>query len=90
MATIIPVAKAGDYRTGGLRNLRPGGIVRVLGFAPNVEDDTEKVSHSWGFTVDGERCGIWSYKGSERAERWSTYGPRNHFEALFGAEHVEP
>lgn len=66
-------------------------IVEVLGFEPNVTDldDSEKVKASWGFTVDGVRCGIWSYKlkGSpKRCKEWSFYGPKEIAEKLFGEE----
>lgn len=83
--TIIPVSEPGDYRTGTLSGLNPGQISAKLGFSPNVEDDASKVSHSWGFTVDGVRCGVWSYKGSERAGVWSTFGPIEALRAVFGA-----
>jgi len=77
---ILPVAEAGDYRTGSLPNtLKPEDITAVLGFPPNVHDDPFKTVDSWGFTVDGVRCGIWDYKGS----RWSVYDPSNVLPALF-------
>jgi hypothetical protein len=61
------VNEAGAYRRGGLScSLRD--IVAILG-NPNVQDDEDKVTHSWGFAIDGDLCGIWDYKG----ERWSTY-----------------
>ena len=43
----------------------------LLGFAPNVTDDPAKASHSWGFTVDGVRCAVWSYRGSVQIGTWS-------------------
>lgn len=58
-------------RTGSLdSSLTVEDITAVLGFGPNVKDDPYKVTHSWGFRLDGRECGIWDYKGS----RWSTYG----------------
>lgn len=77
---IQPVNIPGDGRTGGLSSdLTAAQITAVLGFGPNVNDDPAKVRHSWGFTIDGARCGIWDYKGS----RWSTFGPADKFAALF-------
>ena len=54
-------------------------IKSVLGFKPNVKDDPDKVTASWGFTVDGVDCAIWDYK----SWRWSCFGPREIFEKLF-------
>lgn len=69
----------GTHRTGSLpHTLMRHTIVAVLG-EPNVKDDPYKVENSWGFTIDGERCGIWDYKGS----RWSTYGPNEKIKKLF-------
>jgi hypothetical protein len=59
-------------------------INEVLGFEPNVEDDLYKVKHSWGFEANGEICGIWDYKGSEKYGEFSTYGSKNVFVELFG------
>jgi hypothetical protein len=77
---ILPVAIAGDGRTGRLSDeLTPEVIAETLGFGANVSDDHDKVLYSWGFTVDGVRCGIWDYKEC----RWSTFGPKSIFEKLF-------
>lgn len=56
-------------------------IVAVLGPA-NVRDDPWKVTHSWGFAIDGEACGIWDFKG----HRWSTYGPVEKLLPLLGVD----
>ncbi len=80
---IEPVSKAGDYACGSLHGLRFEEIVATLGFMPNVADDPSKVRHSWGFTVDGQRCGIWDYKGSANADQWSFFGPKDVFVRLF-------
>ena len=81
MATILPIPEPGDHRTGTLSDqLTKQQISKALGFKPNVKDDPSKVKASWGFTYDGERCGIWDYYGS----RWSTFGPAHVFVALFG------
>jgi hypothetical protein len=61
------VDNAGSYACGGLEcSLRD--IAAILG-KPNVQDDPDKVTHSWGFTIDGDHCGIWDYKGV----RWSIF-----------------
>lgn len=80
---------AGSHRTGTLKEVTVADISRVLGFEANIEDDPDKVENSWGFTVDGERCAIWDYKGSHTYNSFSTFGPREVFEQLFGKENVE-
>jgi len=66
-------------------------IVKVLGFEPNVThlDDSDKVKASWGFNVDGVRCGIWCYKyygNPVNCNNWSFYGPAEIADKLFGEE----
>lgn len=77
---ILPINSGGSHKTGSLpSSLSPQDIEDVIGFPANIDDDPEKVTHSWGFTVDGAECGIWDYKGS----RWSTYDPKNKLADLF-------
>lgn len=79
---IVPIARAGDHRTGSLpSNITPAQIKKILGFAANVDDDKDKVKHSWGFEVDGKFAAIWDYKGS----RWSTFDPDGVLPGLFSA-----
>lgn len=80
---IVPVDEAGSHREGSLKGVTVAQINKALGFKPNVQDDPDKVKHSWGFTADGVLCGIWDYKGSEMFNSFSTYGPREVFEKLF-------
>lgn len=83
---IVPDSRVGSYRQGTLAATVSAGRIReVLGFGPNVQDDPDKVTMSWGFRVDGVECAIWDYKGSAF---WSFYGPAAVFKALFGAENV--
>lgn len=84
---IQPNAQVRSYRTGTLRGITVGEIQEVLGFAPNCEDDPSKVVNSWGFTVDGRPCAIWDYKGSHRIGEFSTFGPADVFDKLFGARY---
>lgn len=80
---IQPIDEPGAHATGSLSSsLTVDQINKVLGFAPNVRDDPDKVKHSWGFLADGEPCGIWDYRG----RRWSTYGPPEIFRQLFGGK----
>lgn len=79
---------AGNHRTGGLTpDFSVEDITAVLG-EPNVEDDPDKVTASWGFSAYDEitkkyvPCGIWDYKG----DRWSVYGPMWVFQTLFDME----
>jgi hypothetical protein len=80
---VIPNSNPGGSRTGTLSNITVDEINRVLGFTPNVDDDPDKVVNSWGFTVDGEDCGIWDYKGSQNWNQFSTCGPDKVFRTLF-------
>ena len=84
---IQPVDQLGSHRTGSLRGITVAEIREVLGFAPNCDDDPSKVVNSWGFTVDGEHCGIWDYKGSHRIGEFSTFGPHEVLSKLFGARY---
>ena len=85
---IEPVNQAGDSRTGGLEDLSYADICRILGFMPNVQDDPDKVRYSWGFTVDGVRCGVWDYKGSHRHNQWSTFGSSETLREVFGTHYI--
>ncbi len=85
--TIVPVAIAGDCRTGSLSETSIREITSILGFTPNVKDGDAKVKASWGFMVDGVRCGIWDYKGSYRDGYFSTFGPHHLLVHLFGAKY---
>ena len=81
---IIPVNEAGDCRTASVVGLSVSDIEKRLGFTANCEDDPSKVKHSWGFTVDGERCGVWDYKGSEHSNSFSAWGPISALKKVFG------
>lgn len=78
---IRPNPRAGKSKTGSLSSrLSYEDIVRILGFKPNVNDDVDKVKHSWGFSVGKERFGIWDYKRT----RWSTWGNPVILKSIFG------
>jgi hypothetical protein len=85
---IVPINKAGAHRTGALYDINVKTITDILGFNPNVQDDPDKVEHSWGFEVDGQYCGIWDYKHSNEWGQFSTFGPAEVFEKLFPAHYV--
>lgn len=77
---IAPHSEPGDSCTGSLPSyISPAEITRRLGFQPNVRDDPYKVKYSWGFTVNGKRCGIWDYKG----DRWSVWDPSGVLHLIF-------
>lgn len=89
---IAAINKAGSHRTGGLAGLTIEQINDKLGFQPNIADDPEKVTASWGFAATDDQsitheCGIWDYKGSARARRFSTYGPKEVFDNLFSVHY---
>lgn len=86
---IEAVDQVGSHRTGTLQNVTAAEIAKILGFEANCQDDPDKVKYSWGFTADGERCGIWDYKGSYTYNSFSLYGPKEVFEQLFGKENVQ-
>ena len=76
------VDRSGPYKTGSLpHTISLAQIVAVLG-PSNISDDEDKVTHSWGFTIDGELCGIWDFKGT----RWSTFGPVDKILELLGED----
>lgn len=81
---ILPVDRGGDSRTSSIDGLTHAQIVERIGFPANVQDDESKVKYSWGFTVDGERCGVWDYKGSHEFNSWSAFGPRAALNKVFG------
>jgi len=85
--TIVPVNRPGSGRTGTLRNITVAQINKVLGFKPNCEDDPDKVKHSWGFFANGQHCGVWDYKGSQKWKQFSTDGPDEVMKKLFGANY---
>jgi hypothetical protein len=83
---IESILKVGDGYSCGIHTSYDQ-IVKVLGFKPNVThlDDPDKVKASWGFTVNGVRCGIWCYKerSVKNCTRWSFYGPTEIAQMLF-------
>jgi hypothetical protein len=80
---ILPHDGAGSHRTGSIDSgYTVAEINRILGFKPNIQDDPQKVKYSWGFTADGQPCGIWDYRGG----RWSVFGPQEVFDKLFPAK----
>ncbi len=81
--TIVPVDRAGSYRTGTLQSVTASDIEKVLGFPPNIEDDPDKVKYSWGFEVDGKFAAIWDFKESHKLHVWSTYDPDGIIDSLF-------
>jgi hypothetical protein len=83
MIEIIPNPVAGACKTGELNDITIAEITKILGFAPNVDDDPCKVTVSWGFTENGHACGIWDWKGSAEIGQFSTFGPDYVFRALF-------
>jgi hypothetical protein len=82
---IIPIDQSGSGRDGTLSGLTVKEISQKLGFRPNCKDDPYKIKYSWGFMIDGVRCGIWDYKGSYKTKSFSTYGPLDALQKVFGA-----
>lgn len=80
-----------SHKTGTLWQTSKEEIIQALGFEPNVMDDPFKVENSWGFTVNGNPCGIWDWKGSHLGHRpyWSVYDPKGVLSEVFGDRIVE-
>lgn len=83
---IRPTSFVDSHKTGELSGLTLAQIKERLGFGPTSEND-DKCDYTWDFTVDGEPCSIWDWKGSHRARRWSAYGPSAKLAAIFGASY---
>lgn len=81
---ITPDASVASHRTGTLRRITTREIAEAFGFAPNVDDDPDKVRYSWGAVVDGAEIAVWDYKGSARYNEFSTFGPDRILSAMFG------
>lgn len=78
----------GSHRTGILENMTRAQITKTLGFKPNSEGDPYKVVSEWVFTYKGFQYSIWDYKGSHKYGQYSTYGPSDGLQELFGANYV--
>ena len=79
---------AGASKTGTLYDINVATITNILGFGPNIDDDPAKVVNSWGFEINGNRFGIWDYKGSHHCGQFSTYGDSEVLSKLFPAHYV--
>ena len=78
---IRPTSLESTWLTARLSDkLTVGQITSLIGFKPNAVDDPSKVTASWAFTVNGQSCAVWDYKGS----RWSAFGPVEALRAVFG------
>lgn len=88
---IEPVRKVGDFLTTRI-SATYDEIVDTLGFEPNVTDldDPDKVKAAWGFTADGDRCGIWCYRvnNPRMCTSWSFFGNVSTAQKLFGFRKV--
>ena len=89
MVTIKPEPLTGTYRTARLTGLTKEDIVKALGFEPNAEDDPDKVVNSWSFTIDGNACAIWDYKGSHLLNIWSAFDPFGKLYSIFDADNIQ-
>lgn len=85
VAVILPVDEVGDHAQHSIQGLNAKQIAKIIGFPANCsKDDPYKVKYSWGFTVDGVRCGVWDYKGSYEDNYFSAFGPIEALRKLFG------
>lgn len=81
---IKPVNVVDSHKTGEIYGLDKAGIVRLLGFEPNVPSDPFKVKYRWTFTVNGKPCAVWDWKDSHMKSTWSAYGPHSMLTEVFG------
>jgi hypothetical protein len=81
---ILPVNKIGNSRTSTVSGLTAKEVEALIGFPANCDDDAYKVKYSWGFTVNGVRCGVWDYKGSHEFNQFSAWGPLLALKQVFG------
>jgi hypothetical protein len=79
---IQPSNEFAPYRTGTLTGISKGQILSAIPDATFLDTPTadKKVTMEWAFLANGQLCGIWDYRGA----RFSTYGPAQVFETLFG------
>jgi len=87
MFKITPSNRGGPHKTGTVKGPTATEITQILGFAPNIDDDPDKVRYSWAFEVefeDGsfEYGAIWDWKGSGAWQEWSTYGSPDMFRII--------
>ena len=79
------VAKAqvdNTFRTGLIHATSVAALTKAIGFKPDNGDGGNKVSVDWYFTLDGKPCGCWDWKGSYRHGQFSTFGPKEQWEAF--------
>lgn len=85
---IVPAEVYSSHRTGSLDGITAKEISAILGFTPNRADDPSKVVNSWSGRADGNEIAIWDYKGSQRYNRFSTYGNAKVLKAIFGDKYT--
>ena len=92
---VTPISNIGrTHKTGGLHKVSRQKIETILGFAPNAEDDPDKVTASWAFDVylpsTGEHypCAVWDYRGSFGWGAASCYGNPDALAAVFGEHYT--
>jgi hypothetical protein len=89
--TLIEGWQVGCNKTGELNGLSVKQITELLGgIEPKTgknTSDAEKVAFEWDVEINGLYCNIWSYKGSEQSNRFSTFCMGAIGNAVFGKAH---
>jgi hypothetical protein len=85
---IVPASDVSSHKTGRIVGLSKTQIDAILGFRPNVDDDPHKVKYSWAFSVQGNDCAVWDYKGSHKLKEYSAYGPDSVLREVFGSNYL--
>lgn len=85
---IVPAEVKGSHRTGCIFNVSVLDVTIAVGFSSQGPSGDQKYYHYWEFLADGIPCAIWGYKGSDLKNRFSTFGPKEVFVKLFGADKV--
>lgn len=76
------------WKTGELNGITAGHIRSILSIKETVEEG--KSTRQWLFEVGGPESftgylmSIWDWKRSGMEKRWSTFGPHQYFEIMFG------
>ena len=73
-----------SHRQHSIQGLTTQDIEDRIGFPPNSQGDRDKTISEWVFTVDGEICSVWDYKGRASRNEFSAFGPLDALRKVFG------
>lgn len=73
---------------GDLFDITKVEIDKILGFTPNNEGDSDKVTYQWGFTFNGNPCIIYDWKDSYMDNKWKWEGDKSTMIEIFGEHRI--